>query len=82
MTAKRGNRSTRLVLGAAAVIVLLGWSAPARADGPEQRFRCVQTLGMCYSWAASQDGFWSRWAVGLDCELQFVDCVRHALIGR
>ena len=43
---------------------------------------CTTALADCYTAAAKIDSFWYRWAAGLDCELDYVDCVREKLIGR
>lgn len=42
---------------------------------------CFTDLGGCYYRAARVDGFWMRWAAGLDCELGFISCAREAIIG-
>ena len=42
---------------------------------------CATTLLDCYKEAAKIDNFWYRWAAGIDCELDFVECVRVKLIG-
>jgi len=42
---------------------------------------CTTTLADCYGRAARIDSFWYRWAAGIDCELDYVDCVRQKLIG-
>ena len=42
---------------------------------------CTTSLLGCYQQAASIDSFWYRWAAGLDCELDFVECTRVKLIG-
>ena len=42
---------------------------------------CTTTLADCYTHAAKVDSFWYRWAAGLDCELDYVECVRVKLIG-
>lgn len=42
---------------------------------------CTTTLADCYTAAAKIDSFWYRWAAGLDCELDYVECVREKLIG-
>lgn len=60
-----------------AAIVLMGFVAvprPAIAG-------CTTTLADCYTAAAKIDSFWYRWAAGLDCELDYVECVRVKLIG-
>ena len=42
---------------------------------------CTTDLADCYVAAAKIDSFWYRWAAGLDCELDYVECVRIKLIG-
>ena len=42
---------------------------------------CTTTLADCYTGAAKIDSFWYRWAAGLDCEFDYVECVRVKLIG-
>ena len=42
---------------------------------------CTTTLADCYLAAAKIDSFWSRWAAGLDCELDYTECVRIKLVG-
>ena len=42
---------------------------------------CATTLADCYTAAAKIDSFWYRWAAGLDCEFDFVECARVKLIG-
>jgi hypothetical protein len=42
---------------------------------------CMSDLGDCYVRAANVDGFWYRWAAGIDCELTYVDCTRTLLVG-
>ena len=61
-----------------AAIVVMGFLAvprPALAG-------CTTDLADCYVAAAKIDSFWYRWAAGLDCELDYVDCAREKLIGR
>jgi hypothetical protein len=61
-----------------AAIVLMGFVAvprPAFAG-------CTVDLLDCYGRAARADSVWYRWAAGLDCELDYTDCVRRRLIGR
>ena len=60
-----------------ALVVLVGLAAtprPAMAG-------CTTDLADCYTAAAKIDSFWYRWAAGLDCELDYVECVREKLIG-
>jgi hypothetical protein len=42
---------------------------------------CATELADCYVRAAGIDSFWYRWAAGLDCELDFVECARVKLMG-
>lgn len=42
---------------------------------------CTTALADCYIAAAKIDSFWYRWAAGLDCELDYTECVRIKLIG-
>jgi len=42
---------------------------------------CTTTLADCYYAAAKVDSFWYRWAAGLDCELDYTECVRTKLLG-
>ena len=68
-------RLVPIVFGLAFV---LGYSTPAHA----QQIRCNEDLRICYFRAAQADSIWNMWAMGADCELTFVDCVRRALIGK
>ena len=43
---------------------------------------CTTDLATCYEAAAKVDSFWYRWAAGLDCELDFTECLRIKLVGR
>ena len=62
-----------------ALLVLAGVAAAPR---PALAARCATDLLDCYGRAARIDSFWYRTAAGLDCELDFTDCVRRKLIGR
>ena len=42
---------------------------------------CTTTLSDCMVAAAKIDSAWYRFAAGLDCELDYVECVRVKLIG-
>lgn len=42
---------------------------------------CFTEFGKCMERAAAIDSFWWRWAAGLDCELDLVECTRVKLIG-
>lgn len=60
-----------------AAIVLMGF-----VTVPQAAFAgCTTDLADCYIAAANVDSFWYRWATGLDCELDYVECVREKLIG-
>jgi hypothetical protein len=43
---------------------------------------CTIELGDCYVRAAKESSLLRMWAAGLDCELDYTDCVRRRLIGR
>jgi hypothetical protein len=58
-----------------ALFVFTG-AKPARAEA------CFQDLRDCYGRAAMRDAWWDRWAAGLDCEVDFADCVRRQVVGR
>jgi len=60
-----------------ASVVLLGFLAVPRSA----MAGCTTDLIDCYGRAAKEDSFWTRSAMGLDCELDYVDCVRRRLIG-
>lgn len=62
-----------LILAAMAI----GIPTPAAAQ-----IRCTQTLRECYGEAATRQSVWEMWAAGIDCELGYVECARHAVIGR
>lgn len=61
-----------------AAFALLGGVQGAFADDGD---RCFTDLGHCYEAAAAIESFWYRWAAGLDCELDLVECVREKLLG-
>ena len=56
------------------IAACLGAPRPAMAG-------CTTDLADCYLAAAKIDSFWYRWAAGLDCELDFTECVRIKLVG-
>jgi hypothetical protein len=61
-----------------ALVVLAGVAAaprPAMAG-------CTGDLGDCYVRAAKIDSAWDRFAAGVDCELDYADCVRRKVVGR
>lgn len=60
------------------LVVLSGFMAvprPAMAG-------CTTDLADCFGRAGRIDSFWYRSAAGLDCELDFTDCIRRKIIGR
>ena len=61
------------------ILVLVAMSATTQPI--YARAGCATELADCYQRAANIDSFWYRWAAGLDCELDFVECVRIKLIG-
>ena len=73
----------RRTVVAALVIAALAVGKQASAQtAPNPQDACMAQLGSCYYWAAAQAGFWTMWAGGIDCELQMIDCVRRAILGR
>jgi len=62
---------------ALAAVFVLGHSAPVRAG-----FTCAEDLRGCYFRAALADTWSSMWAMGIDCELDFTDCARRAILGQ
>ena len=73
----RLRRWLRLAPVILAVAFVLGRSTPAHAQ-----FACNENLRSCYFRAALADSWWLMWAMGMDCELNYADCTRRALIGR
>jgi hypothetical protein len=68
----------RRALVAALVVAALAASKPAAAQAPDG---CMSQLTACYYWAATQAGFWTMWASGIDCEFQMVECIRRNIVG-
>ena len=60
-----------------ALVVLAGFVAVPRTA----MAGCTTDLADCYERAAKIDSFWYRWAAGLDCEIDYAECVRIKLIG-
>ena len=68
-----------------AFVVFAGLAATpsvAMAAPPDRLPTCTTDLADCYVRAAKEDSFWYRWAAGIDCELNYTDCVRKRIIGR
>lgn len=63
-----------IVLGIFAIGALAGSAGSAQAG-------CNTDLLDCYQRAANIDSFWYRWAAGLDCEFDYVECTREKLVG-
>ncbi len=63
--------------------MLLGIFTIAAFGGVVERAdaACATGLLECYQRAANIDSFWYRWAAGIDCELDFVECARVKLVG-
>jgi hypothetical protein len=66
----------RMLFTVAILAAVIGTPEMARASET-----CATDLANCYVAAAKIDSFWYRWAAGLDCELQFTNCVRIMVIG-
>jgi hypothetical protein len=73
----RVGKLVRLVPIGLAIAFVLGGTRTASAQ-----IECFQNLESCYYRAATRDSWVDRWLAGLDCELQFTDCARRAIIGR
>ena len=59
-----------------AIVTLLSLApAPWAAAG------CFDDIRNCYHRAARRDNIGDRWIDGLDCELEFVGCVRQKVGG-
>ncbi len=66
-----------VLLGAMAATFLIGDARTVRA----MEAGCNTSLLNCYEAAARIDSFWYRWAAGLDCEFNYVECARKKLVG-
>lgn len=65
---------TKVLLTAIVLVGAMAVPRPAVAG-------CATDLGLCFEVAAKVDSFWYRWAAGLDCELDFAECVRVKVVG-
>lgn len=65
----------------ALALIVLGTPHAVLALDDGESDACATDLLNCYGAAAKIDSFWYRWAAGLDCELDYVECVRVKLIG-
>ena len=70
-----GKRLVVLVPLLLAGLLVLADAKPAHA------MPCFTDLANCYVGAAGIEGFWYRWAAGLDCELNFTSCLRQSVLG-
>ena len=71
----RLTRLLRLAPFVLAATFVLGNSTPAHAG-------CFIALADCYGRASAESTYWRSVLASADCELDFADCVRRALIGR
>jgi len=63
-------------------IPVLGLAVLSLANAqPAFAMPCFTNLTSCYFRAAIFDGAWMRFAAGMDCELDFVGCLREDLAG-
>ena len=70
------KRLAQLVPVLAVAVMVLADARPASAG-------CFIGLRSCYYRVASAStDMYELWLAGLDCELEFTDCVRRAIIGR
>ena len=65
----------KVLLSALVMAALVAAPRPARAAG------CNTDLLDCYTRAATIDSFWYRTAAALNCELDYADCLRLAVVG-
>ena len=65
----------KIVLTLAVLVCLLTVPHPAMAA-------CTSQFGDCIIAANKQPNFWSQYSAFIDCELDYVECLRVALIGR
>jgi hypothetical protein len=70
----------KIVLLLFLVIGMSAFSTPALAFD-EKEDGCATTLLKCFEEAAKIDDFWYRWAAGIDCELDFIECARIKIWG-
>ena len=69
------TRLLRLAPIVLAATFVLGNSTPVYAG-------CFISLAECYGRAAAETSYWRSVLASGDCELEFADCVRRAIIGR
>ena len=74
----------RRAIVAALIVTALAASKPVSAQMSEQQAQeqCMSQLASCFYTAANnQGGFWSIWAGGLECEVQWIECIRRNIVG-
>lgn len=69
------KRLVQLIPALAIAVLILSDAQPASAG-------CFMRLKDCFLGAANQSDWLDMWLMGMDCELDFTDCVRRAIIGR
>ena len=65
-------------LACLALLVCGPFASPVSA----QSGGCFTDMADCFQAAAYWDSFWQRTWQALDCELEFVQCLRFAIFGR
>ena len=70
----RGAMVKNVLVSALVLTALVAAPRPASAG-------CNTDLLDCYTRAATIDSFWYRTAAALNCELDYADCLRLALVG-
>ncbi len=70
---------TRFKLARIAALGILLAAASPTARALNSETNCTMTLVNCYDSASQLDGFIRRSAAALDCNINYVACVRHAL---
>lgn len=63
----------RCVAGLMLLVGVMGVPQTARAD-------CTSDLLDCYVSAAKIDNFWYRTVAGIDCEIDYADCISQLLV--
>jgi len=61
---------------ALAVALTVGTSVPAHAE------TCWERVDACFRRAAAERTYWQSVIESLICEGDFIDCLRHELVGR
>jgi len=61
------------------VLVWVSLSSPVSAQAGTS---CFTDIAACFQAAAYSDSFWQRTWQALDCELEFVRCIRLLILGQ